>query len=178
MLSARAWGAAPRFASSWWLVWRCWRGGGTQAREPPARALAAAQRGLVGAQPRVGAAPRRARGARARAKPPTHLARAACAPARAPACAQNPQWWAANPQVLRIVTKAAGMVGHWFRPREAVVQRVLRMEEDGVYVLLFGSVLDGERDGGGPRLFRARGANANRAGELEGAHRVRAEAQG
>jgi hypothetical protein len=43
-------------------------------------------------------------------------------------------------QVLRIIIQAEGPNGAWFRPREAVVQRVVRKEGDGVYVVLFSSI--------------------------------------
>lgn len=43
------------------------------------------------------------------------------------------------PQTLRILLQAEGPNAAWFRPREAVVRRVLRKEEDGVYVVLFSS---------------------------------------
>jgi len=42
-------------------------------------------------------------------------------------------------QTLRILLQAEGPNAVWFRPREAVVRRVLRKEEDGVYVVLFSS---------------------------------------
>eukprot|EP00879_Flechtneria_rotunda_P012839 GHRR01013405.1.p1 GENE.GHRR01013405.1~~GHRR01013405.1.p1 ORF type:complete len:701 (+),score=275.86 GHRR01013405.1:195-2297(+) len=43
-------------------------------------------------------------------------------------------------QVLRILLQAVGQTAAWFRPREAVVQVMLKKEEDGVYVLLFSSI--------------------------------------
>ncbi len=42
-------------------------------------------------------------------------------------------------QVLRVRVQAPGLLGQWFRPRECVVQRLLKKEEDGVFVLLFSS---------------------------------------
>jgi hypothetical protein len=42
-------------------------------------------------------------------------------------------------QTLRIVLQAEGDNSTYFRPREAVVHRMLRKEEDGVYAVLFHS---------------------------------------
>ncbi|KAF8072532.1 EDR2L [Scenedesmus sp. PABB004] len=53
-------------------------------------------------------------------------------------------------QVLRIQLQALGPIAAWFRPREAVVQRVLKKEDDGVYVVLFSSVSDPLRDNAPP----------------------------
>lgn len=43
-------------------------------------------------------------------------------------------------QVLRIQLQALGPLANWFRPREAVLQRLLKKDEDGVYVVLFSSI--------------------------------------
>uniref|UniRef100_A0A383VGR2 Protein ENHANCED DISEASE RESISTANCE 2 C-terminal domain-containing protein n=1 Tax=Tetradesmus obliquus TaxID=3088 RepID=A0A383VGR2_TETOB len=43
-------------------------------------------------------------------------------------------------QVMRIQVQALGKTAALFRPREAVVQRLLKKEDDGVYVVLFSSV--------------------------------------
>jgi hypothetical protein len=43
-------------------------------------------------------------------------------------------------QTLRIILQAEGPNGVWFRPREAVVRRLVEKQEDGVYVVLFHSV--------------------------------------
>eukprot|EP00878_Enallax_costatus_P008828 GHUV01009228.1.p1 GENE.GHUV01009228.1~~GHUV01009228.1.p1 ORF type:complete len:613 (+),score=153.59 GHUV01009228.1:207-2045(+) len=43
-------------------------------------------------------------------------------------------------QVLRIQLQALGPTAALFRPREAVVQRLLKKDEDGVYVVLFSSI--------------------------------------
>jgi hypothetical protein len=43
-------------------------------------------------------------------------------------------------QVMRIQVQALGKTAAMFRPREAVVQRLLKKEDDGVYVVLFSSV--------------------------------------
>jgi hypothetical protein len=41
---------------------------------------------------------------------------------------------------MRIQVQALGKTAAMFRPREAVVQRLLKKEDDGVYVVLFSSV--------------------------------------
>ncbi|KAF6263208.1 hypothetical protein COO60DRAFT_1635423 [Scenedesmus sp. NREL 46B-D3] len=43
-------------------------------------------------------------------------------------------------QVMRIQVQALGKTAAMFRPREAVLQRLLKKEDDGVYVVLFSSV--------------------------------------
>lgn len=43
-------------------------------------------------------------------------------------------------QVLRIQIQASGSVGRYYAPREAIVQRLLKKEEDGIWVVLFSSV--------------------------------------
>jgi hypothetical protein len=49
-------------------------------------------------------------------------------------------------QVLRIQIQASGAVGSRLAAREAVVERMLRRESAGVYVLLFNSVGTGDED--------------------------------
>lgn len=43
-------------------------------------------------------------------------------------------------QTLRIILHAEGPNSAYFRPREAIVSRMLKKEEDGVYVVLFHSI--------------------------------------
>jgi hypothetical protein len=43
-------------------------------------------------------------------------------------------------QTLRIALQAEGPNAAWFRPREAIVHRMLNKQEDGVYAVLFNSV--------------------------------------
>lgn len=66
-------------------------------------------------------------------------------------------------QTLRIVLQAEGPNAAFFRPREAIVHRILNKQEDGVYAVLFYSV-ESEADSSSMPADLLPGAAVIRAG--------------